>query len=99
MGGGSRSPLWSQILADVTGRPLRLCEGREISARGAAVLAQVGAGLAPDVATASSAMGRLGATVQPRADVTARYEHLFAVQQQIYPRLREVFADLAALQP
>jgi len=98
MGGGSRSPLWAQIVADVTGRPLRLCEGREISARGAAVLAWVGAGLGTDVAAVSTAMGRLGAGVEPRPDVTAQYERLFAVQRQIYPRLREVFAVLAALQ-
>ena len=114
MGGGSRSPLWAQIVADVTGRPLRLCEGREISARGAAVLAWAGAGLAAGddtrcrdaargsgatVSAVSRAMGRLGATVEPRPVVTAQYARLFAVQRQIYPRLREVFADLAARQP
>ena len=32
-------------------------------------------------------------------ELTAHYERLFAVQREIYPRLREVFAELAALQP
>ena len=44
MGGGSRSPLWTQVVADVTGRTVHLCgDNDEISARGAAVLAWAGA--------------------------------------------------------
>ncbi|MFF1279258.1 FGGY family carbohydrate kinase [Streptomyces sp. NPDC058299] len=39
-GGGTRSPAWTQLLADVLGRPLRVVEG-EVGARGA-VLAAAG---------------------------------------------------------
>ncbi len=100
MGGGSRSALWAQVVADVTGRALRLCEGHEISARGAAVLAWSGAGLGDlPIAAVSAAMGQLGPTVEPRPAVTVEYDRLFAVQREIYPRLRELFADLAAVQP
>lgn len=116
MGGGVRSPLWAQIVADVTGRGLTLCEGEQISARGAAALAWAGAGLSESersdpgsaeegtdgvarVARVAAAMARRGAAVLPRPELTAHYERLFAVQREIYPRLREVFAELAALQP
>ena len=96
MGGGSRSRLWSQIVADVTGRTVHLALGDQISARGAAVLARAQVTGAP-LAQVSTSMSRLGSSVEPRPEMTSRYERLFAVQQQLYPRLREVFADLAAL--
>jgi len=108
MGGGSRSPLWQQIVADVTGRPVELCAGEEISARGAAVLAWAGAGLPVDdgraadggrVAAVARAMASFGATIEPRAEVTGAYDRLFAVQRRIYPALRDVFADLATIPP
>ena len=38
-GGGSRSPLWCQIKADVTGLPVRRCPFPEATATGAAMLA------------------------------------------------------------
>jgi xylulokinase len=95
MGGGSRSPLWTQIVADTIGRPLRLCHGKEISARGAGVLAWAGAVPGADVASTAAQMVSLGDTVVPRPEHPARDERLFTVQRQIYPRLREVFAELA----
>jgi xylulokinase len=98
MGGGSRSPLWTRIVADVTGRPVRLCDGEEISARGAGVLAWAGAVPGADVASAAARMVALGETIAPRPERTARYERLFAVQRQVYPSLRGVFAELAAAQ-
>ncbi|MER8225782.1 FGGY-family carbohydrate kinase [Streptomyces sp. NPDC094143] len=45
-GGGTRSPAWTRLLADVLGRPLRVVEG-EVGARGAVLAAaeRFGAGL------------------------------------------------------
>jgi len=97
MGGGSRSPVWAQIVADVTGRELRLCAGEEISARGAAVLAWAGAGLGGDVGEVSRAMAALAGTVTPEEARAAHYARLFTVQREIYPRLREVFGALAVV--
>ncbi len=45
MGGGSRSELWCQILADVLGRVIVRCETPEATALGAAILAAVGHGI------------------------------------------------------
>ncbi|MEQ1700414.1 MAG: FGGY-family carbohydrate kinase, partial [Ilumatobacteraceae bacterium] len=45
-GGGAQSPLWAQLLADATGRPVhRLAEPRATNARGAAFLAFAALGL------------------------------------------------------
>lgn len=94
MGGGSRSPLLRQILADVLERPLELCAEPEISALGAAVVAMVGIGAHPDLVTASAAMTRVGQRVEPNPALADRYGRLRDVHAQLYPRLRDLMRDL-----
>lgn len=54
VGGGAKSPLWCQIKADVTGKPVVTMKKTQISAcRGAMILAGVGAGIFPSVADAA----------------------------------------------
>ncbi|WP_405831709.1 FGGY family carbohydrate kinase [Streptomyces sp. NBC_01176] len=48
-GGGTRSPAWMRLLADVLGRPLRVAEG-EVGARGAVLAAAERYGIALDTA-------------------------------------------------
>jgi len=52
-GGGARSDLLCQLLADASGRTIVRTADPEIGARGAAIVALVAAGLADDVAAAS----------------------------------------------
>jgi xylulokinase len=94
MGGGTRSPLWLQLVADITGTPVTVCGETEATALGAAVLAATGAGLHPDVRTAAQAMASFGGTREPRADVRARYDRLFAAYRRLYPQLAEVMSVL-----
>ena len=55
-GGGGRSALWSQLIADAAGRAVVVPEGQEFGARGAALLAAVGAGAFGSVEEASRAV-------------------------------------------
>jgi xylulokinase len=59
VGGGTRSALWMQIKADVTGLPIRPVLVAEPTALGAAMLAGVGAGFFRDVPEAAERMTRL----------------------------------------
>jgi len=104
MGGGSRSPLWTRIVADVSGRPVRRTAGVEISARGAAVLAWAATVAAPEGAAAATsdaivatatAMASFDGTVTPDPDRVARYEPLASVHHRIYPALRSLFPALS----
>jgi xylulokinase len=74
-GGGARSPLWRQIVADVLNRPLLHAEGD--SCLGAAMLAAVGVGLYPSPAAASRGMQPTRLEVAPRPPAAAAYEHLY----------------------
>jgi L-xylulokinase len=51
-GGGSRSPVWSQMFADTIQVPMEVSDGNELGARGVALAAGIGAGLYKDYAEA-----------------------------------------------
>jgi sugar (pentulose or hexulose) kinase len=53
VGGGARSGLWPQMIADFSGRQVILPEGREFGARGAALLARVALGDLVDMEAAA----------------------------------------------
>jgi xylulokinase len=103
VGGGSRSPLWVQIVADVTGRPIRVCADEEWSAAGAAALARayLDRTTTPRDPHATPTAGPStrepdGRDVLPDPAATGRYEAFAAVHRRIYPALRDVFGDLLA---
>jgi xylulokinase len=75
-GGGARSPLWMQILADVTGLPLRAPAEVEAGALGAAILAAAAVqGADPGVVQAQ--MVRPGATYAPHPPAVAEYQPVY----------------------
>ena len=90
--GGSHSPLWRQIQADIFGRDVVRIATDDLSAVGAALLAGVGCGLYPDFATACSGAVKLAETVPCRADQATAYARAFARYGALYPLLKEWYA-------
>jgi xylulokinase len=76
-GGGSRSRVWAEIVAAILARPIGLVRP-EASARGAAVLAAVAAGVWPNVRTATRRMVVAVGQVTPDPEARRRYAHLRA---------------------
>lgn len=93
-GGGARSPLWRQILADVLNTELVTVNTTEGAAFGAALLAAVGAGAFPDVDAAVAATVQVMDRVQPSPDVAA-YAALYPIYTDLYPRLKDLGPKLA----
>lgn len=91
VGGGQRSPLWRQIMTDACGVPLTEVKQSEVSAMGASVMAMAAAGAYGSVEEAASAMAQLGEASEPNEDLHELYGELAAVQEKLYPALREVF--------
>jgi xylulokinase len=89
-GGGARSLLWRQILADVLGAELVTVNTTEGAAYGSALLAGVGAGLWPDVDSACHATVRLTGSTAPQPAEMAAYEKYYALYRQLYPALKEI---------
>ena len=97
VGGGAASPLWRQIIADISGLPLVLAAEREASALGAAMLAGSGVGLFASPAEAARAMAHASsAFAEPEPARRAFYSDLFnEVYQPLFPAVRPVVDRLA----
>jgi xylulokinase len=77
-GGGSASPFIRQLQAEVFGLPVRRVNREEGPAYGAALLAAVGAGAFPDIATAASTTLRHGPLESPDPVTHAAYDEPYA---------------------
>jgi len=89
-GGGIRSALWRQILADVLGAAIVTTSGAEGAAQGAATLAAVGAGWFDTVQDACRALVRTGETTPP-SEAAGAYTNAYARYRGLYPALAATF--------
>ncbi|MBC5737446.1 xylulokinase [Lawsonibacter faecis] len=96
-GGGARSPLWRQMLADVYGCGVKTAASAEGPALGAAILAGVGAGVYGSVAQGCAAAVRSGGVQAPDKTRSAAYEPYYRLFCELYPALRGSFRTLAGL--
>jgi xylulokinase len=94
-GGGAKSPLWRQILADIFGAELVTVNTTEGAAYGAALLAGVGAGLWPDVDAACRRTIHVTGSTEPNPAAVAEYERWYGVYRGLYPALQPTFAAVA----
>ncbi len=94
-GGGAKSPLWRTILADVLGVELATVNTTEGAAYGAALLAGVGWGAWPDVATACAETIRIVGRVSPNETDVKTYDEMYDRYRQLYPALKPTFNSLA----
>ena len=94
IGGGARSALWVQIVADATNRPVHVCETVEASALGAAMLAAFGSGWYPAIGAAAAAMSGRTVTVEPHAERAQRYADLMAIHGELYAANAATFAAI-----
>jgi len=89
-GGGTRSRLWRQVLADVLETEIATVPTEEGAAYGAALLAAVGAGWFPSVEEAADSVIRVEPRAAPSPD-TAVYREAHARFAGLYPALAPMF--------
>ena len=92
-GGGTVSPLWRQILADVLDAEIAVVNTSEGAAYGAGLLAAVGAGWFPSVGDATSALVTATPVAAPGRDA-ATYAEAHATYRELYPALASTFRRL-----
>jgi xylulokinase len=97
-GGGSRSPLWRQIQANVYGMAVDILEAEEGAAFGAALLAGVGTGVWPNVDAACTAAVRVAERIKPQLETAALMDRQYAAYQKLYPALWQLSHEVHALQ-
>ena len=90
MGGGSKSALWCQMMADILGRPITVSAESETTCLGAGMLAAAGVGHFSSIRDASESMSSLGFTYSPDATLTPVYDERFEQYRQLYPLTRSL---------
>ena len=94
-GGGAKSIVWRQIIADVLGSELVTVNTTEGGAFGAALLAAVGAGVWTTVSEACVATIKVLETTAPHAAHVKIYAELYPLYRQLYPALKPTFDAVA----
>ena len=93
-GGGSKSPLWKKIFANVLGISLDIIKTEEGPGYGGAILAMVACGVYPDVRSAAEALVSTVSTIEPEPELTKLYEERYQQYRKIYPAMKQLFKDL-----
>ena len=90
IGGGARSRLWNEIVANVFNRPVSVPTPGDASF-GACLLAGVGIGLFPDVKSAVAKCLHVERTINPDPAAAMEYDHLFTCYRRIHDALAPVY--------
>jgi len=96
-GGGSRSPVWTQIFADTLQLPMEVAEGTELGARGAAMNAGIGAGVYKDHADAVAKAVKLARRQEPNPEATPAYLARYAEYNRLLEAMQEPWDHLSKL--
>jgi xylulokinase len=89
VGGAAESPIWPQIVADVTGLPVYLPNVKQAAGYGAAILAGVGASLIVDSETGFQALHGSETCLEPDSNNRELYTGLFDRYWKLFNFLRQ----------
>ncbi|MDD3416964.1 MAG: xylulokinase [Lachnospiraceae bacterium] len=90
-GGGAKSPLWKQIMANVLNIKVDVIESEEGPALGGAILAAVANKEFQSVEDAASKLVKVVDTVEPTPELAAKYEEKYQKFAKIYPTVKNLF--------
>ena len=95
LGGGSRSKVWCQIIADVMQRPVKVVRESESTCLGTGILASAAVGIHQDIRSATRAMSGVSQIFEPDSSRVSVYQELYDAYRMIYPALRDVFPTIS----
>jgi xylulokinase len=97
-GGGSSSPAWLRLQADVYGAEIRRPVIGEGAAYGAALLGHVAAGTFASVREAVEVVRMMHEVIEPDPRAARIYDRSFELYRALYPRTEDLMHGLTALQ-
>lgn len=97
-GGGSKSPLWRQIQADIFGQKVVTLAAEEGAAYGVALLAAVGAGAFKTIEEACKATIRVVGETPTVKGAASHYNKAYPIYGDLYKQLKDDFAKIAKLE-
>ena len=93
-GGGAKSPLWKKIIANVLNVKVDVIETEEGPSYGGAILAAVACGEFASIEEATSKLVNVKETIDPDAELVAKYEKQYQKFRKIYPTLKDLYSEL-----
>ena len=96
-GGAAAGTLWSQIKADIYGKPVKILKQKETAAFGGALLAAVANGEYKDEEAASNAVLKFEDEFLPIPENQSMYAELYPIFEEIHQRLQVPHEHLAGL--
>jgi xylulokinase len=92
-GGGAKSPLWKKIMANVLNMKVDILASEEGPGLGGAMLAAVACGEYESVEAAAKAIVKVVDTVEPDAEIAAKYEKKYQTFVNLYPTVKGLFYE------
>lgn len=93
-GGGAKSKLWREILANVLDIELSIPVSEQGPGYGSAMLAMVGAGAFENVKQATDKFFEIKETVKPDKEITALYAERYEKYSKIYPAIKKLYKEI-----
>lgn len=84
VGGGARSNFLMQLFADVTGKTILVTNGTEFGAKGAALLAGVGAGVFENLEQAVNQCVHVERSYEPNLKNSEKYREIYMLYKHLY---------------
>lgn len=95
-GGGTRSELWCQLLADTLGRPVEVPASSEPGAKGAAIILALAVDEYPSLTAAANQMVSIDRRHEPRQAPAQRYETLYEAFVTVREEMETAWSRRAA---
>ncbi|MBQ9142789.1 MAG: xylulokinase [Lachnospiraceae bacterium] len=90
-GGGAKSPLWKKMIANILNVKVDVIESEEGPALGGAMLAAVACGEYASVEEVAAKIVKVIDTVEPEAELVAKYEERYNQFKEIYPACKPLY--------
>lgn len=90
-GGGAKSPVWAQMIADVMGHKVMIPAGRELGAKGAALMVGVRQGLYKDYDEAVKKACTFRQVYEPNLTNTKKYDLIFELYKKVRIHNQEIW--------
>lgn len=96
VGGGTHSPGWMQMFADVLGCEIHVViDAGDVGVKGAALMASQGLGWTPAAGGGSGGFTAVAAVYRPVPTIVPLYDRLYAVYARAHDALGPVFTQMA----
>lgn len=89
-GGGAKSPVWRQLLANILNLEVEILETEEGPSMGGAILAAVACGEYKTVEEAANAIVKVTETILPSAELAKLYQRKYEIYCRLYPAIKGV---------